>query len=117
VVTTVCSLVTGIGATEVRVVPSTTDVSDAELLSALTVVATVVSLVSVCVDAEKEVDVIVVVVVSAPELLGNSDKVAFGGIVKVAVVDAIDTTATLMAAHSVSWSPPSWFGIPPSASR
>lgn len=77
--TTVCSVVTGTGATEVSVVPSTTDVSDAELLSVLTVDATVVSLVIVCVEAEKDVDVMVAVVVSSPELLGNSDKVAFGG--------------------------------------
>lgn len=93
---------TGTGETAVRVVPSTTEVSDAELLSALTVVATVVSLVSVCVDAEKEVDVMVAVVVSSEEVLGSSDKVTFGGMVKVAVVDATDTTATLIAPQPVS---------------
>lgn len=95
-----------IGAVEVRVVLSTIDVSDGGVTE-LIVLATVVSLVRVCVEAENDVDVIVAVVVSVVELPGSSDKVAFGGTVNVTVLDGIETTATSIAAHFVSWSPPS----------
>jgi len=92
----------GIGAIEVNVVCSTTEVSEAELLSTLTVLCTVVWLVRVCVDAENEVDVIVVKVVSSLVVGGKGVSVTFVGTVNVTDVEAMETTATFMAAQSVN---------------